>query len=121
MAAIDLSNLGNREDVQEPLQVDEDAVESVQWAFIVYKTYAGETIMHHDINIPVVPDRSPHMDDVHGACANVMSDINTMKTAGHTAQTTVNGLMQLQQEAMQQAQAQAIQQQMQKQKMVGKY
>lgn len=114
MAALDLSDLAQPE-----AEAPEDEVQNVTWAFIVYATEEGETIMHHDINLPIVPSRIPHPDEVHGACANVMSDISTMKTAGHTAQTTVNGLMQLQQQAMQQQQNAMIQQQMMNQKLKG--
>lgn len=118
MGALDLSNLQSYTEAEE-VTTEAPEIQHVQWAFIVYKTYEGETIMHHDINTPVVADRTPHPDEVHGAAANIQSDIDTMKTAGHTAQATVNGLMQVQAQMAQQQQNAMIQQQLMTQKLKG--
>ncbi len=116
MGAIDLSELNSQE--QEVVS-DTPQLEEVQWAFLVYKTKDGETIMHHDINHPISPERDPHPDDIHGACATVMADIAIMKSAGHIANTTINGLMYTQQQLAAQLQQERLTQQLARQKMRG--
>lgn len=104
--AVDLSQLRDQaaqEDAVEDLERDD--IIDVRTAFLVFVDKDGQTIMTHDVNLPVRPEHTPTPDEVYAACSVVAKDITVQETTARTVQGMVQ-MAQMQMQAAQQAQMQ---------------
>lgn len=76
-------------------ETQEAEVVEAKTAFVVFIKDDGSVVMSPDLNLPIVSERQPTINEVYSACALVMKDIQNQETAVLAAQHTVNAQMQM--------------------------
>jgi hypothetical protein len=80
MAVPELGQQAAKQRVQEATAAqDVPKMLPARFAFLVYVTPEGETVMTPDLNAPVAPERIPSTDEVKGACGNVLNHLNSQE------------------------------------------
>jgi len=81
-------------------------------AFMILVDKDGNYILETNINVPVIPERSPTGSEIKGALSTILMDIQTQETAILSANAVVAGMEQRARQAFEQQQNQQILQQM---------
>lgn len=71
-------------------------------AFLVMVNSDGKALAYSDINTPVRMERMASLDDMYGACAQVMRDVQILQTSPIVAQQVINAQMQVAEQIKQQ-------------------
>lgn len=77
-------------------------------AFLVVIHPDGTAAAYSDVNMPVVLEREPTLNEMYAGSAQVMKDVQTMQMTQNVVQQVVNAMMQVAQQQMMAAQNQQI-------------
>jgi hypothetical protein len=73
----------------------------VACAFLVYVMPDGKALANSNMDVPLQVTKPANLDDMYGACAQVMRDIQNLMAAPMVAQAVLNGQMQMAAQAQQ--------------------
>lgn len=77
-------------------------------AFLVVISADGTAAAYADVNMPVVLEREPTLNEMYTGAAQVMKDVQIMQLTQNVVQNVVGGMMQVAQQQMQAVQNQQL-------------